>query len=77
MDEHIPGEVAPRVGVLGARTNPEDVRRELGVGGFEHIGSRLARECHSGDRDFWSHPQLAHNEDTLGRFLPLVRPFLF
>jgi hypothetical protein len=61
--------------VLGARTEPEDLKRSFGS--FESLGWRLAEDCASGTGGAWTDPLLAHNEMQLSRMVADVRPFVF
>jgi len=73
--EVIPDDLRERVFVLGALTEPEDLRRALGS--YEEIGSRLARDCQSDTEETWTHPLLRHNAGELARLRACVRPILF
>lgn len=54
------GDVRDRIFILGAANEPEDSRR-AGLGGYEAIGTALARDCREGVRGTWGHEQLRHN----------------
>jgi hypothetical protein len=71
----IPENLRNRVFVLGAWSNPERLRAELGAS-FERIGGLMAVECEKGD-GIWVHPLLRHNANELDRLRKLVCPFLF
>ena len=64
-----------RVFVLGARGEPEALKRELG--GYEEIGKALGKECRDETRVTWGHRLLVHNGDELDRMIPVIRPILF
>lgn len=64
-----PPTVRDRVFVLGALTEPEDLRNRLAKP-LEDIGAELARECRSGGSATWSHPLLSHNKTELDRLRP-------
>jgi len=71
----IPEPLAERVFVLGAQTEPEELRPSLGS--YETIGLALARDCRDGTDATWRHPLLNHNAAELNRLRNQVRPFLF
>lgn len=71
----IPEHLADRVFVLGAWTEPEDLRRDLG--GYEGIGSAMAADCRDGTETTWGHALLRHNADELDRLRQHVRSILF
>jgi hypothetical protein len=73
--EAIPPHLANRVFVLGAFTNPEDLRNALGA--YEEIGRDMARDCREGTNATWSHSLLQHNEAELIRLRAEVLPILF
>ena len=75
-EQRIPADVKPRVFVIGARKDPETLRRELGMG-WESIGRELAQECQKDDFKLWRHPHLSHNSNELERMVPVLKPFLF
>lgn len=64
---HVPADLAPRVFVLGAATEPEDLKRD-NLGHFEQIGDAMASDCPPGPAGVWSHPRLAHNVSEIARF---------
>jgi len=64
-----------RVFVVGAKSNPEDLKRELQKS-FEQIGADLAADCDRGTSDCWTREQLQHNESELKRLVETVRPFV-
>ena len=59
LRESVPADFASRVFVLGVRTEPERLRRELGS--FTTIGESIADHCNAGSEQLWEHPLLAHN----------------
>jgi hypothetical protein len=71
----IPPHLTDRVFVLGAWTEPEGLRQELGS--YETIGRDLAKDCREGTSHTWSHALLKHNEAEVARLREHVRPFLF
>jgi len=73
---NIPPRLAHRVFVLGALCEPERLR-SAGLGSFEAIGSKLARDCREGTDTTWSHPHLRHNASEIDRLSEQVCPILF
>ncbi len=73
----IPRDLADRVFVLGALTNPEELKTNLGS--YETIGSALAKECREENytTSGWKHDLLRHNAGELDRLRQHVRPILF
>lgn len=63
----IPADLASRVFVLGAFTEPEALRA-AGLGHFERIGDALASDCPPAPGGTWSHVLLTHNEAEIARF---------
>jgi hypothetical protein len=76
FEQAIPGDLKPRVFVLGSKQTPEDLKRQLGKS-FEDIGTTLADDCAAGTWDTWSHDHLKHNDADRRRLVEIVRPFLF
>lgn len=72
----IPNRLSERVFVLGALTEPEDLRR-ANLGSYETIGKTLAGECRENAYTTWGHPLLQHNASELDRLREHVRPILF
>jgi hypothetical protein len=72
----IPRRMADRVFVLGVLSKPEKLK-SVGLGAYEEIGSRMARDCREASDTVWSHELLAHNADELQRLRECVRPILF
>lgn len=75
LKQTIPASVAERVFFVGARGEPEDLKRELGS--YETIGLALAQECRHGRTVMWNHELLRHNAGELDRLRQSVRPILF
>jgi hypothetical protein len=71
----IPEHLKERVFVLGAWSEPEELRRNLGS--YETVGSTLAGECRENTAATWDHPLLCHNAGELERLRKDVRAFLF
>lgn len=76
VKNRIPSDLVGRVVILGAQTNPEDLKR-AGLGTFEHIGSALAIECRDGHDEIWRHPLVRHNASELKRLRDDIRQILF
>jgi hypothetical protein len=71
----IPPHLAERVFVLGALSEPELLKPELGS--YEKIGFDLATDCRDGTETAWGHRLLLHNASELQGLRERVRPFLF
>jgi len=76
VQSEIPDDLKDRVFILGAKYNPESLRRDLGKS-FEQIGEELAKDCPENQSALWSHEQLKHNQPELERMILSVSPFLF
>ena len=72
----IPGRLKDRVFILGALTRPEELR-SAGLGKYEEIGQKLARDCREQTDTTWSHDLLKHNATEVGRLRQHIRPILF
>lgn len=70
----IPNRLLPRVFILGALTEPEALKGDLGL--FETIGMAMAEDCRDGTSITWGHALLEHNASELAR-LQHVLPILF
>lgn len=73
--EAVPEPLRARAFVLGARGEPEDLRRALRMS-YAAIGAALADECQRGATALWSHDQLRHNAPDLEALAATVRPIL-
>jgi hypothetical protein len=71
----IPAHLADRVFVLGAWSEPERLKSDLG--NFEMIGSKVADDCRSDTDLTLRHKLLRHNAPELGRLRQQVLPILF
>ncbi|MGP8244552.1 MAG: hypothetical protein ACLQVN_08540 [Bryobacteraceae bacterium] len=71
----IPGHLAQRVFILGALSEPEALRADLGS--YETIGLALARDCREDTDTTWGHRLLRHNAAELHRLRATVRQILF
>jgi hypothetical protein len=72
----IPADLADRVFVIGAWSNPESLRNETGMR-LEAIGQELAKNCADNKVGLWNHELLKHNKAELERMKISVKPFLF
>lgn len=78
VKERIPEDVRGRVFILGARNEPEGIRRSLRrIGSLEKIGTALAEDCQGEEPKVWTHSELATNSNELGRIKMLIVPWLF
>jgi hypothetical protein len=71
----IPDRLQDRVFVLGAWSEPEDLRLDLGS--YETIGKAMARDCRNDTEETWAHRLLRHNAGELERLRNHIRPILF
>jgi hypothetical protein len=71
----IPERLTDRVFILGAWTEPEALRPDLGP--HETIGLKVARDCREETNTTWGHDLLRHNASELDRLRERVRPLLF
>jgi hypothetical protein len=72
----IPERLRERVFILGAWTEPEDLKK-AGLGLYEEIGSAMAQDCREETDKIWGHALLKHNAAELARLREQVRPILF
>lgn len=78
MKENIPHDLVNRVFVIGAHSNPENLKRDIAnLNTFEDIGKALARDCVNETDNIWGHALLKHNVNELDLMVQFVRPFLF
>ena len=71
----IPERLTDRVFILGALTEPEALKADLGD--YETIGLKMARDCRDETNETWGHRLLQHNSSELDRLRVKVRPILF
>ncbi|MGA2118409.1 MAG: hypothetical protein ABSH56_27100 [Bryobacteraceae bacterium] len=71
----VPAHLTERVFILGALSEPEKLRPDLGD--YETIGLALAKDCREGTNTTWGHRLLQHNTAELDRLRSTVRPILF
>ncbi len=74
IQQRIPQQFIDRVFVLGALTEPEEMKEGRS---FEAIGLELAEACADQHEGLWTHRLLAHNAKELERLREHVRPMLF
>jgi hypothetical protein len=72
----IPQDLADRVFVLGALSEPEALRQAK-LGSYETIGKTMMADCRSGSQAIWDHELLYHNKEELNRLSQAVCGFLF
>lgn len=72
----IPAHLIERVFILGAWSEPEDLRRAH-LGSYETIGLAMAKDCRDDTDTTWGHELLRHNASELDRLRLEVRPILF
>jgi len=73
--ETIPERLTDRVFILGALSEPEALKANLGS--YETIGLAMARDCREETTTTWGHVLLRHNANELDRLREHVRPILF
>ena len=73
--EAVPPELRDRVFILGALTNPEELKRAQGMT-LEAIGSELADGCRENNNRTWGHDLLRHNEAELTRLRTRLGPII-
>jgi hypothetical protein len=71
----IPNHLNERVFVLGAWSQPEELKQNLGP--YETIGLAMAKDCRDNAEVTWAHNLLRHNAGELERLRQHVRPILF
>jgi hypothetical protein len=65
--DFIPSDLADRVFILGALSEPEELKPHLGS--YETIGSKLAKDCREETDTTWGHPLLQHNASELNAYV--------
>jgi hypothetical protein len=76
FEQHIPDTLGEGVFVIGALSEPEELRRQLEMS-FEQIGEALADHCAENNPELWNHDLLRHNNAEIGRMAGSVKSFLF
>jgi hypothetical protein len=71
----IPDHLKDRVFIIGAWTEPEDLKPQLGP--YEEIGQALAKDCRDNTDQTWGSDMLRHNANELERLRRYVKPILF
>jgi len=74
--EAVPDDIADRVFVLGAASEPERLKAALQLKRLEQIGEAVARDC-SQPGDFWDHDLLRVNLPQVERLRTFVQQELF
>ncbi len=79
VKEQIPADLADRLFVLGAHSEPEDLKKNMPEQNntYEKIGKSLAQDCVDQTDHVWGHELLKHNKKEIDRMNRFVRPFLF
>ncbi|OLE71682.1 MAG: hypothetical protein AUI36_02365 [Cyanobacteria bacterium 13_1_40CM_2_61_4] len=72
----IPMHLTDRVFILGALSDPEDLRQSTSSS-YETIGKAMAEDCREGTDTIWAHDLLRHNALEIDRLRQHVRPILF
>jgi hypothetical protein len=72
----IPERLIDRVFILGALSEPEALR-SAGLGSFETIGRKMAKDCREKTDVTWRHALLWHNAGEIDRLRQNVRQILF
>lgn len=76
VQSYIPDDIKNRVFILGVKSNPESLKRDIQKS-WENIGESLAKDCAENKNELWDHPLLIHNQPELQRLILSVKPFLF
>lgn len=76
VQKQIPADLAERVFILGAFTEPEDLKRATGKR-LELLGGEMARSCREDGGGIWDHDLLKHNGQELARLRKTAAAFLF
>ncbi len=74
--DRIPAHLIDRVFVLGALSEPEALKT-AGLGPYETIGKRMAKDCREKTETIWGHDLLRHNLSEIERLREHVRAILF
>ncbi|MCC6363739.1 MAG: hypothetical protein IT165_09450 [Bryobacterales bacterium] len=72
----IPSNLVDRVFILGARTEPEELKA-ANLGSYERIGLAMAKNCRENPGTIWSHDFLRNNDNELSRLRTAVNAILF
>lgn len=76
VKNRIPGDLKERVFILGVKSEPEELRKNIGET-LENIGKALAQECFDNANRVWGHDLLKDNKIELDRMILEIKPFLF
>ena len=72
----IPEHLRDRVFILGAWSEPEELKR-ADLGSYEEIGLAMARDCRENTTATWDHDLLRNKITELARLRQSVYPILF
>jgi hypothetical protein len=75
-EECIPEDLRSRVFVVGARDEPEAIKRDVRYS-FEKIGTHLADECYWERYELWATQHFEHNNAERQRIAVAVKSILF
>jgi hypothetical protein len=75
-EQCIPDDLKPRVFVVGARHEPEAVKRDV-RGSLEEIGTQLAEECYRERYELWVGQHFDHNSAERQRLAAAVKAIVF
>jgi hypothetical protein len=76
IQDRIPSDLKNRVFVLGAQSEPEQLKKAMNKN-FERIGEALSKDCSDNTNIIWNHDLLKHNKTEVSRMVLSVKPFLF
>jgi len=76
LQAEVPADLTERVFIIGALTEPEDLKR-AGLGSYDDIGAKMAKDCREDTDTIWGHELLQHNATEIDRLRQHVRPILF
>ena len=76
IEEKIPSNLYNRVFVLGAKKEPEDLKRNLGLN-YEAIGEKMADGFLDNNHQLWECEDLKHNLEELHRACIQIRSFIY
>src|SRR5216684_4359109 len=76
MQHRIPERLSDRVFILGALTEPENLK-SAGLGSYKTIGKAISKDCREETDTLWGHDLLRPNASEISRLREHVRPILF
>jgi len=77
IKSRIPDGISERVFVLGALSDPQELKTRMARKGLEEIGKSLAQDCSENTQRIWGYEMLRHNRSELDRLILSVKPILF